>query len=74
MAEIAVDIRNVSKSYGQVPALQGVSLTVHAGEVMTLLGPSGCGKTTLLYLIAGFIPLDGVRRSRRPRPGPSGAG
>ncbi|MCU0826182.1 MAG: ABC transporter ATP-binding protein [Tabrizicola sp.] len=50
----AVDIRDAVKTYGQVTALQGVSLNIADNEFFTLLGPSGCGKTTLLRLIAGF--------------------
>ena len=50
----AVDIRNVSKSYGTFTALRSVSLTILDNEFFTLLGPSGCGKTTLLRMIAGF--------------------
>jgi putative spermidine/putrescine transport system ATP-binding protein len=52
--ETVLDIRALSKSYGQTPALEGVSLDVRKGELLTLLGPSGSGKTTLLKVIAGF--------------------
>ncbi|MFZ5709200.1 MAG: ABC transporter ATP-binding protein [Pseudomonadota bacterium] len=55
---VAVEARKASKVFGQgehaVRALDGVSITIDAGEFFTLLGPSGCGKTTLLRLIAGF--------------------
>ena len=50
----AVEIRNVSKRFGAVTALETIALTVGDREFFTLLGPSGCGKTTLLRLIAGF--------------------
>ena len=50
-------IREVSKNFGPVTALEHVSLDVSAGEFMTLLGPSGSGKTTMLNILAGFIRL-----------------
>jgi iron(III) transport system ATP-binding protein len=53
-----VTTKSLSKSFGQTPALRGVSLEVQSQELFFLLGPSGCGKTTLLRLLAGFYEPD----------------
>ena len=55
----AVSFEAVTKQFGNVVALDKVSLAIGRGEFMTLLGPSGCGKTTLLNLAAGFLGPDG---------------
>jgi len=47
-------VNNLSKSFGNVKAVQGVNFEAAEGEVLSLLGPSGCGKTTTLRCIAGF--------------------
>lgn len=49
-----VEVRGVSKKFGDFVALDDVSLEIQAGDFMTFLGPSGCGKTTCLRLISGF--------------------
>ena len=49
-----IEFRDVTKMYGQVTAVQGLSLKVQRGEFLTILGPSGSGKTTTLMLLAGF--------------------
>ncbi|TNE30498.1 MAG: ABC transporter ATP-binding protein [Alphaproteobacteria bacterium] len=55
-----IEIRNVSKRFGKVTAVDDVSLDIEPGEFFVLLGPSGCGKTTLLRMIAGFeLPTEG---------------
>jgi multiple sugar transport system ATP-binding protein len=54
-----VELRDVVKSYGNVVAVNQVSLTIGDGEFVALVGPSGCGKTTSLNLIAGLIELSG---------------
>jgi ABC-type Fe3+/spermidine/putrescine transport system ATPase subunit len=51
---IDVELRNVTKQFGSVVAVDKVSLQVRQGEFLTLLGPSGCGKTTTMRLIAGL--------------------
>ena len=50
----AVMTRDIVKKFGEVPAVNGISLTVPDGEFMVLLGPSGCGKTTYLRIICGL--------------------
>jgi putative spermidine/putrescine transport system ATP-binding protein len=55
-----VQLEDVRKSYGEVVAVDGVTLDIPAGEFFTMLGPSGSGKTTTLRLIAGFeLPDEG---------------
>src|SRR5262245_15344426 len=54
----AVRLLGASKRFGKVVALEDATLSIHRGELMTLLGPSGCGKTTLLNLVAGFLVVD----------------
>jgi iron(III) transport system ATP-binding protein len=51
----SVELRSLTKRYGSVAVVDGVSLRVEHGLLVCLLGPSGCGKTTTLRLIAGFI-------------------
>ncbi len=60
MSRHAVELIEVSKHFGSVVAVNGVSLAIRDGEFFSLLGPSGCGKTTTLRLIAGFeLPTAG---------------
>ncbi|MEV6103660.1 ATP-binding cassette domain-containing protein [Streptomyces sp. NPDC051940] len=53
-----VELRDVSKYYGNIRALQGVSLEVHAGEITCVLGDNGAGKSTLIKIIAGLHQHD----------------
>lgn len=56
----AIQVDQLSVSYGTTKVIDSLSLTIQDGEFFTLLGPSGCGKTTLLRTIAGFItPVEG---------------
>lgn len=77
-ARTVISLSGVTRSFGPVRAVDGLSLDLAEGEFFALLGPSGCGKTTLLRMIAGFehpdageILLDGkdltgIRANRRP--------
>ena len=58
MKEFRVELKDVIKRYGDVTAVDNVSLQIEDGESVVLLGPSGCGKTTTLRLIAGLIHPD----------------
>ncbi len=53
-----ISVRDVSKSFGGVRAVRGVSFEVARGEIVGLLGPNGAGKTTTIRLITGFLPPD----------------
>src|SRR5262249_32245555 len=53
-AAAGVEVRNISKRFGDISALKATSFEIESGSFVTLLGPSGSGKTTLLKIIAGF--------------------
>jgi len=58
-----IELRNITKRYGDVTVLHDVNLAVAKGEFLTLLGPTGCGKSTLLRILAGFVsPTSGEVR------------
>ena len=54
MSDFDLEFRNVTKDFGEIRAVDDVTLQVRRGEFISLLGPSGCGKTTSLRMIAGF--------------------
>ncbi len=58
MADVILELRHISKSFGDTEVLKHIDFTVNQGEFITLLGPSGCGKTTLLRIIAGLEEPD----------------
>ena len=53
-ANAIIELRGLTKTFGELQVLKGIDLTIHGNEFLTLLGPSGCGKTTTLRIIAGF--------------------
>ena len=72
-SENSVEIRGLTKRFGDVAAVDAVSIDIRRGEFFSLLGPSGCGKTTLLRMIGGFelpsegrIAIDGADVTHRP--------
>jgi spermidine/putrescine transport system ATP-binding protein len=58
MDEVSVELREITKRFGSVAVVEGVSLQIRPGEFFSLLGPSGCGKTTTLRILAGFVQPD----------------
>jgi iron(III) transport system ATP-binding protein len=68
-----LELRGIRKSFGAAVVLDGVTIDVREGELVTFMGPSGCGKTTLLRIIGGFtspdegsVVLDGTVATRKP--------
>src|SRR5437588_11343999 len=61
MAPIILSIRDVAKAFGNLRALDGVSLDVEEGKISILIGPNGSGKTTLINVISGLYKPDSGR-------------
>jgi spermidine/putrescine transport system ATP-binding protein len=60
MGNTIIELKNLSKNFGDQQVLKGIDLNIYENEFLTLLGPSGCGKTTILRIIGGFEePSDG---------------
>ena len=60
---MAFELKRIRKSFGVLPVLDDVSLSLREGSITVILGPSGCGKTTLLNVMAGLaLPDSGERR------------
>lgn len=55
---MVVEVKGITKYFGETKALDDVNLRFEDGEIFVLLGPSGCGKTTLLRVIAGLLEPD----------------
>jgi phospholipid/cholesterol/gamma-HCH transport system ATP-binding protein len=58
MAEPLIELKGISKAFGQNLVLDQVDLTIHRGEALAIIGPSGTGKSTILRLIAGLLAPD----------------
>jgi ABC-type nitrate/sulfonate/bicarbonate transport system ATPase subunit len=76
MSDKQIVIDGITKNFGTLPVVGGVSFDVSDGEFVAIVGPSGCGKSTLLNMIAGFerpdrgtIRIDGVERTGPSRNG-----
>lgn len=70
---VVVELNELTRVYGSMKALDGLTLRIEPGELVALLGPSGCGKTTALRILAGLdratsgtVSVDGRDVSRLP--------
>jgi putative ABC transport system ATP-binding protein len=63
-----LDVRDVGKAYGPVPALRGITMTIASGEIVSVTGASGSGKSTLLHCLAGIVAPDRGEVRYRDRP------
>jgi len=51
-----IEVQNLTKTYGQITAVNNISFTIEKGEIVGFLGPNGAGKSTTMNIITGFIP------------------
>ncbi len=65
-SELLISAQAVSKSFGRTQAIANVSLTLHPGNIVTVIGPNGSGKTTLLKLLLGLEAPDSGTITRKP--------
>ncbi len=56
--KIAIKITNLTKMFGQLVAVNDLSLDIYKGEIFGFLGPNGAGKTTTINMISGLLPTD----------------
>lgn len=69
-----IEVKNVTKKYGKVVAVDNINFTINDGEIIGLLGPNGAGKSTTMNMITGYIEptegtivIDGYDISKKPR-------
>ena len=62
MTNTILEIKDLHVAYGKVEALQGASVSVCAGQIVTVIGPNGAGKSTMLNALAGAMPVNGSMR------------
>jgi ABC-type multidrug transport system ATPase subunit len=67
-ASPALRVENITKRYGRLTALGGVSFSIRPGEILGLIGPNGSGKTTLFECLGGVLPADSGRLAGPDRP------
>ena len=58
MDTLQIELKGISKHFGNIHAVDDITLKIEKGSILSIVGPSGCGKTTLLRLIAGFESPD----------------
>src|SRR5260370_4821356 len=60
-ATYVIEVRNLTKAYGQTQVLKGIDLKVERGTMLALLGPNGAGKTTTVRILSTLLPFDSGR-------------